>query len=78
MLFLKKSYYIFSVEQLNYNFQIKFGVIKGYQTAIIKFNRSVNRDQISFTCAGWCGICGPISGQIKFQHSLEFSEFEST
>lgn len=59
------------------NFQIKFGPMKGFGTAIKKFHRSVNRDLISLTCAGWCGQCGPISGPIRFQHSMEFSKFET-
>lgn len=59
-----------------YNFQIQFGAITGYEVGIKQFYRSVNRDQISFTCAAWCGLCGPISGPIRFEHSMEFSEFE--
>ncbi|XP_052679861.1 uncharacterized protein LOC128160565 [Crassostrea angulata] len=51
---------------------IKFGPMKGFGTAIKKFHRSVNRDLISLTCAGWCGLCGPISEPIRFQHSMEF------
>lgn len=60
-----------------YDFQIEFGVIDGYRAAIKQFHRSVNRDQISFTCGGWCSLCGPISRPIKFQRSMEFSEFET-
>lgn len=60
-----------------YDFQIEFGVIDGYRAAIKQFHRSVNRDQISFTCGGWCSLCGPISRPIKFQRSMEFSEFKT-
>lgn len=42
-----------------------------------KFHRSVNGDLISFTCAGWCGLCGPISGPIRVKHSKEFSKFDT-
>ncbi|XP_052678216.1 uncharacterized protein LOC128159195 [Crassostrea angulata] len=51
---------------------IQFGAITGYEVGIKQFYRSVNRDQISFTCAAWCGLCGPISGPIRFEHSMEF------
>eukprot|EP00105_Crassostrea_gigas_P014645 XP_011431372.1 PREDICTED: uncharacterized protein LOC105331040 [Crassostrea gigas] len=51
---------------------IEFGLIKGYNAAMEKFHRSVNGDLISFTCAGWCGLCGPISGPIRVKHSKEF------
>ncbi|XP_052680596.1 uncharacterized protein LOC128161359 isoform X2 [Crassostrea angulata] len=50
---------------------VDFGLKHGYKAAMKNFHRSVY-GQISFTCAGWCGICGPISGPIKFKHSMDF------
>ncbi|XP_052680904.1 uncharacterized protein LOC128161629 [Crassostrea angulata] len=53
--------------------KIEFGRLPGStHTAVQDFERSALGDQISFTCAGWCGSCGPISGPIRFQHSTEF------
>lgn len=55
---------------------IEFGRLPhSFHTAVEDFNRSALGDQISFTCAGWCGSCGPISGQIRVQRSTEFSKF---
>ncbi|XP_052676364.1 A disintegrin and metalloproteinase with thrombospondin motifs 9-like [Crassostrea angulata] len=54
---------------------VEFGAFpypKSFEGATKDFNRSALGDQISFTCAGWCGSCGPISGPIRFQHSTDF------
>lgn len=51
---------------------IAFGVISGWDTEIRDFIRSADGSQIFFSCAGWCGWCGPISGPIGLQHSTEF------
>lgn len=56
------------------HFEIAFGVISGWDTEIRDFIRSADGSQIFFTCAGWCGWCGPISGPIGLQHSTEFSK----
>uniref|UniRef100_A0A8W8M2S0 GON domain-containing protein n=2 Tax=Magallana gigas TaxID=29159 RepID=A0A8W8M2S0_MAGGI len=54
---------------------VEFGAFpypESFEGSTEDFNRSALGDQISFTCAGWCGSCGPISGPIRFQHSTEF------
>lgn len=60
-------------------FQVEFGAFpSSYEGAVKDFFRSVDGDQILFTCAGWCGTCGPISGPIRFQLSSEFSKLTTS
>lgn len=80
LLYCRKSYPKIIEHDITFNFggkfQIEFGRLPGStHTAVQDFDRSALGDQISFTCAGWCGSCGPISGPIRFQHSTEFSRF---
>jgi hypothetical protein len=35
------------------------------------FKRSVDGTEISFTCAGWCAECGPLSKPLRFHLSSE-------
>ncbi|XP_048751209.2 A disintegrin and metalloproteinase with thrombospondin motifs 9-like [Ostrea edulis] len=51
---------------------LTWGVTGGWRMELKDFNRSTDGAEISFTCAGWCGKCGPVSEPIKFQLSTEF------
>lgn len=55
-------------------FQVVFGKVWGFETRATDFLRSADGSEISFSCAGWCGGCGPVSGPIKLVHSVEFSK----
>ncbi|XP_011419543.3 A disintegrin and metalloproteinase with thrombospondin motifs 20 [Magallana gigas] len=51
---------------------VVFGTDGGFETRATNFLRSADGSEISFSCAGWCGECGPVSGPIKLVHSVEF------
>lgn len=66
---------------IDFLFQVEFGAFpypESFEGSTEDFNRSALGDQISFTCAGWCGSCGPISGPIRYQHSTEFSKCKTS
>uniref|UniRef100_K1R8H5 Uncharacterized protein n=1 Tax=Magallana gigas TaxID=29159 RepID=K1R8H5_MAGGI len=52
---------------------VVFGKVWGFETRATDFLRSADGSEISFSCAGWCGGCGPVSGPIKLVHSVEFN-----
>eukprot|EP00105_Crassostrea_gigas_P005819 XP_011419543.1 PREDICTED: A disintegrin and metalloproteinase with thrombospondin motifs 20-like [Crassostrea gigas] len=51
---------------------VVFGTDGGFETRATNFLRSADGSEISFSCAGWCGGCVPVSGPIKLVHSVEF------
>ncbi|XP_048751211.2 A disintegrin and metalloproteinase with thrombospondin motifs 9-like [Ostrea edulis] len=59
---------------LRIDLTLAWGVTEGWYAELRDFNRSTDGAEISFTCAGWCGECGPVSGPIRFQVSKEFSK----
>ncbi|XP_062572692.1 uncharacterized protein LOC134234634 [Saccostrea cucullata] len=53
---------------------IVFGIVEGYMASILDFQRSADGAEMYFRCGGWCGICGPVEGEMKFILTTEAGE----
>ncbi|XP_048755486.2 A disintegrin and metalloproteinase with thrombospondin motifs 9-like [Ostrea edulis] len=49
-----------------------WGLIAANKAVMKNFRRSEDGAKISFTCGGWCGVCGPLSLPLRFILSSEF------
>ncbi|XP_048755582.2 A disintegrin and metalloproteinase with thrombospondin motifs 9-like [Ostrea edulis] len=50
----------------------KWGLINAHKAGIQNFERSEDGAEISITCAGYCGHCGPLSKPLRLILSSEF------